>query len=80
MSNLLRRFEILLPLRFNDGKPVPNELIADTLLELRQKFTPRSQTLFGNARPGNSVSRLGKVAKRSFAERRSQTLFGNEIQ
>ena len=38
MSRVLRRFEILLPLRFNDGRPVPDELIADTLLELRERF------------------------------------------
>lgn len=38
MSKVFRRFEILLPLRFNDGQPVPDELIADTLLELRQTF------------------------------------------
>jgi hypothetical protein len=25
-------------LRFNDGRPVPDELIADTLLELRGRF------------------------------------------
>jgi len=34
----LRRYEILLPLRFNDGRPVPDELIAGTILELRQGF------------------------------------------
>ena len=39
MSSTLRRFEILLPLRFNDGQPVPDELIGLTLLELRQQFT-----------------------------------------
>jgi hypothetical protein len=38
MSNLQRRFEILLPLQFNDGQTVPDELFADTLLELRQQF------------------------------------------
>ena len=38
MSSSQRRFEILLPQRFNDGQPVPDELIADTLLEIRQKF------------------------------------------
>jgi hypothetical protein len=38
MSISSRRFEILLPTRFNDGQPVPDELIADTLLELRQQF------------------------------------------
>lgn len=35
---MFRRFEILLPLRFNDGQSVPDELIADTLLELRDQF------------------------------------------
>ena len=38
MSKVFRRFEILLPLRFNDARPVPDELIADTLLELREQF------------------------------------------
>ena len=38
MNSLQRRFEILLPQRFNDGQPVPDELFADTLLELRQRF------------------------------------------
>ena len=38
MSSLQRRFEILLPQRFNDGQAVPDELFADTLLELRQQF------------------------------------------
>jgi hypothetical protein len=38
MSISGRRFEILLPLRFNDGKAVPDEYIADALVELRTKF------------------------------------------
>jgi hypothetical protein len=29
---------MLLPVRFNDGRPVPDELLADTLLELRRQF------------------------------------------
>ena len=33
-----RRYEILLPLRFNDGSAVPEHLVIDTLLELRQQF------------------------------------------
>jgi len=33
-----RRCEILLPLKFNDGQPVPRELVADTVLELEQRF------------------------------------------
>jgi hypothetical protein len=38
MSKSLRRYEILLPLRFNDGQPVPDDLVADNLLELEQQF------------------------------------------
>jgi hypothetical protein len=34
MTVSYRRFEILLPLRFNDGQAVPNELIAETLHDL----------------------------------------------
>ena len=36
--SVLRRYEIFLPRRFNDGTSVPDGLIADTLLELRQRF------------------------------------------
>jgi len=38
MSSLQRRYEILLPLRFNDGQTVPDDLIAETLLELENRF------------------------------------------
>jgi hypothetical protein len=38
MSRMVRRFEVLLPLRFNDGAAVPDELVAETLLELEQRF------------------------------------------
>ncbi len=38
MSRSLRRYEVLLPLRFNSGQPVPDDLIAETLLELEQQF------------------------------------------
>jgi hypothetical protein len=51
MNNPFRRFEILLPLRFNDGQAVPPELIADTLLELRQHFgavSVETQTIRGS--------------------------------
>ncbi len=50
MNPSFRRFEILLPLQFNDGSPVPDELIADTILELREKFgavSCESQTIHG---------------------------------
>jgi hypothetical protein len=38
MDKPYRRYEILLPLRFNDGQPIPDEVIADTLLELEERF------------------------------------------
>ena len=50
MSSLQRRFEILLPQQFNDGRVVPDELFAETLLELRQQFgtvSSETQTIRG---------------------------------
>jgi len=47
---LLRRYEILLPLRYNDGQSVPDDLIADTLIELKQRFgavSHETQTIHG---------------------------------
>jgi hypothetical protein len=38
MSRMVRRFEVLLPLRFNDGSPVPDDAVADTLIELEDQF------------------------------------------
>jgi len=38
MNGSFRRFEILLPLRYNDGQTVSDELIAETLLELEAHF------------------------------------------
>ena len=50
MSKSLRRFEILLPLRFNDGQPVPDDLIAGLLLRLEERFgavSSETQTIRG---------------------------------
>jgi hypothetical protein len=50
MSRSLRRYEILLPLRFNDGQPVPDDIVADTLLDLEQRFgavSSETQTIRG---------------------------------
>jgi hypothetical protein len=38
MPSLQRRYEVLLPKRFNDGQEVPDEYIADTLDELRARY------------------------------------------
>jgi hypothetical protein len=37
MSNL-RRFEVLLPLQFNDGRDVPSDWLADAVLEIVERF------------------------------------------
>lgn len=53
MSRTLRRFEVLLPLRFNDGTPVPETAVADTLTELEERFgavSCESQTTRGRWR------------------------------
>jgi hypothetical protein len=50
MSRSLRRFEILLPLRFNDGQNVPDDLIATLLLQLERQFgavSTETQTIQG---------------------------------
>ncbi len=36
--NVHRRFEVLLPLQFNDGQAVPQAHFTETLAELRQRF------------------------------------------
>ena len=38
MSSRWRRFEVLLPLQFNDGRDVPAEWLADAVLEVVQQF------------------------------------------
>jgi hypothetical protein len=38
MRSSFRRYEVLVPIRFNDGVEVPDELVGDTLLELRKRF------------------------------------------
>lgn len=38
MPNAFRRYEFLLPLRFNNGTAVPDEMIGQTLIDLRTRF------------------------------------------
>jgi|SRR5579872_3356615 len=38
MPNRWRRFEILLPLRFNDGSEVPGEWTSEAVLEVVERF------------------------------------------
>ena len=56
--NVSRRYEILLPLRFNDGTRVPQELAGETLLELKRQFgaiTWESQTIRGLWEHGGQI-------------------------
>ena len=46
----MRRYEILLPLRFNDGSPTPDALIGELLQTIRERFGAASfetQTIRG---------------------------------
>ena len=46
----MRRYEILLPLRFNDGSPVPDVLVGGVLVTIRERFGAASfetQTIRG---------------------------------
>ena len=46
----MRRYEILLLLRFNDGSPVPDHLIGEVLVAIRERFGAASfetQTIRG---------------------------------
>jgi hypothetical protein len=38
MPSRWRRFEVLLPLQFNDGRDVPPEWLADATLEIVERF------------------------------------------
>lgn len=38
MSKTFRRYELLIPLRFNNGSDVPESAIAQTILQLREHF------------------------------------------
>ena len=58
MNKPFRRFEMLLPRRFNDGAAVPEKLLADTLIELEQQFgavSSETQTIKGRWRHGEQT-------------------------
>ncbi len=41
MSSKWRRFEVLLPLQFNDGREIPPDWLADAVLEIVDNFWRR---------------------------------------
>ncbi len=60
MTNKWRRFEVLLPLQFNDGRPVPGEWLAEAVLEIANHFgsaTYETQKLEGHWRHAGVIYR-----------------------
>jgi hypothetical protein len=60
MSSKWRRFEVLLPLQFNDGRDVPTEWLAEAVLEIVGHFGAASyetQKLEGHWRQGGVLYR-----------------------
>ncbi len=60
MSSRWRRFEALLPLRFNDGRDVPEEWLAEAVLEFVERFGAASyetQRVEGHWRSGGVLYR-----------------------
>lgn len=50
MSKSFQRYEILLPLKHNDGRPVPRKFVGETIQELKQRFgaiSAETQTIRG---------------------------------
>jgi hypothetical protein len=60
MSSRWRRFEVLLPLQFNDGRDVPSEWLAEAVLEIVDHFGAASyetQKVEGHWRYGGVLYR-----------------------
>ena len=60
MSSRWRRFEVLLPLQFNDGREVPSEYLAEAVLEVVDHFGAASyetQKVEGHWRHGGVAYR-----------------------
>jgi hypothetical protein len=60
MSSRWRRYEVLLPLQFNDGREIPSEWLAEAVLEIVEHFGAASyetQKVEGHWRQGGVVYR-----------------------
>ena len=60
MSSKWRRYEVLLPLQFNDGRDVPTEWLAESVLEIVDHFGAASyetQKVEGHWRQGGVLYR-----------------------
>jgi len=64
MSSKWRRFEVLLPVQFNDGREIPPEWLAEAVLEIVEHFGAASyetQKVEGHWRFGGVLYRDGLV-------------------
>jgi hypothetical protein len=60
MSERRRRYELLLPLRFNDGTPVPADWLREAVREIVDRFGGASfetQTVLGQWKHGSATER-----------------------
>ena len=60
MSSRYRRFEVLLPLQFNDGREIPTEWLTEAVLEVVDHFGAanyETQKLEGHCRHGGVIYR-----------------------
>lgn len=60
MSSKWRRYEVLLPLRFNDGRDVPDEWLAEAVFEMVDQFgaiSYETQKVEGHWRFGGALYR-----------------------
>lgn len=60
MNSNWRRYEVMLPVRFNDGRPVPDAWLAEAALELVAQFGSAShetQKVEGHWRHGGGLYR-----------------------
>ena len=60
MKSKSRRYEVLLPMRFNDGKDVPDELLGEAVNEIVDQFNAVSfykEAVEGHWRHGETLFR-----------------------
>src|SRR5437667_7307071 len=67
MKSKSRRYEVLLPVRFNDGKDVPDELLGEAVNEIVDQFN--AVTFYKGAVERTVAARRNVVSRRSCSPR-----------
>jgi len=62
MSGKWRRFDVLLPLQFHDGRAVPPERLAPAVFEVVDHFGARGQRR-GNCQRPHMISPIGRISQ-----------------